>query len=55
MKDPNKVVKYTCTITENGNAPQFVVTPEDSPQEPVIGTSATGAWTHIVKSRIFII
>ncbi len=51
MKDAEKIVTYTCTVQDGGLVPQFVVTAEDAPEEPVIGTSATGAWTHIIKSN----
>jgi hypothetical protein len=51
MKDPEKVVTYTCTVRDGGLVPQFVVTAEDSPEEPVVATSATGAWTQIVRGN----
>ncbi len=53
MVDPEAIVTYTCSIHDGGSVPQFVVTASDVPNEPVIGTSATGAWTHIVKRAFF--
>ncbi|KAI9336638.1 F/Y-rich N-terminus-domain-containing protein, partial [Zopfochytrium polystomum] len=48
--DPNATVTYTCTIVEAGDAPKFVVTPEDAPDRAAVGNSATGAWATIVKT-----
>ncbi|KAJ3133825.1 hypothetical protein HK101_004411 [Irineochytrium annulatum] len=48
--DPSKNVTYECTITDGGDAPRFVVTPEDAPDRASVGVSATGAWNAIVKA-----
>jgi hypothetical protein len=49
IKDPEKIVKYTSSIRDGGDAPLFVVVAEDNLDEPIIANSATGAWSHIVK------
>ncbi|KAJ1976352.1 hypothetical protein H4R34_004006 [Dimargaris verticillata] len=50
MKDPEKTVGYLCTVLDSGEGPLFQVIAEDAPNEPIIATSATGAWTTCVKA-----
>lgn len=40
---------YTSEIREGGEAPIFVLTSEDAPDQPILAQSATAAWTVIVK------
>ncbi|KAJ1556714.1 transforming growth factor beta regulator 1, partial [Cladochytrium tenue] len=49
MRDPNANANYICTVVDGGDAPKFVVTPEDWPDRAAVGNSATGAWAIVVK------
>ncbi|KAI9098599.1 F/Y-rich N-terminus-domain-containing protein [Phlyctochytrium arcticum] len=49
MIDPSKTVLYTCTITDGGDGPRFHVTPDDAPDRGVTASTATGAWTSIIR------
>lgn len=49
VKDPDRRCSYMCEILDGGEVPEFVVTPEDDPDNPAKGTSATSAWEKILK------
>lgn len=49
MVDADKTVNYTCTISDGGDGPRFHVTPEDAPDKAVTATTATGAWTAVIR------
>ncbi|PWA00271.1 hypothetical protein BB558_003691 [Smittium angustum] len=49
MNEPNKLVIYTCRISDGGDGPRFHIEPEDMPNNPIIAHTATGAWTTVVK------
>ncbi|KAG2374521.1 hypothetical protein C9374_010805 [Naegleria lovaniensis] len=49
VKDTNKRCLYTCEIKDGGEAPIFVLTSDDNPNEVIEAPSATAAWTAIVK------
>lgn len=49
MLDPEKQTTYVCRITDGGDGPRFHVEPEDQPTKPIIATTATGAWTTVVR------
>ncbi|KAG1152092.1 hypothetical protein G6F37_001724 [Rhizopus arrhizus] len=49
MADPTSNTVITSTIVDGGDAPRFVVTAADMPDEPIIANSATGAWTVVVR------
>ncbi|KAF0972937.1 hypothetical protein FDP41_008789 [Naegleria fowleri] len=49
VKDTNKRCLYTCEIKDGGDAPIFVLTSDDNPNEVIEAPSATAAWTAIVK------
>jgi hypothetical protein len=40
---------YHCTILDGGDGPKFQIVPSDTPDQPVIAGTATGAWSTIVK------
>jgi len=50
MVDPNKVVAYRCSVTEEGGHPRFHVVPEDCPERAVVAGTPTGAWSGIIKA-----
>ncbi|KAL1917769.1 uncharacterized protein VTP21DRAFT_3603 [Calcarisporiella thermophila] len=47
--DPDKQVIYHCEIVDGGDAPKFIITPDDRRDRPIIANSATGAWTSVVR------
>jgi hypothetical protein len=49
LKYPEQYTTFTCEIMDGGDVPQFVLTPQDDPENQIIGNSATGAWTTAVK------
>jgi hypothetical protein len=49
VKDTNNRCLYTCEIHDGGENPIFVLTSEDNPDQPIKQSSATAAWTVIVK------
>ncbi len=49
MIQPLRAVKYTCKIVEAGDRPQFVVTAEDDPDNPVTGATPSAAWKIVMK------
>jgi hypothetical protein len=49
MSSPDKRVKYTSTIIDVGDKPQFVVTAEDDPSNPIISPTPSGAWRAVLK------
>jgi len=49
MVNPELRVKYTSEIVDGGDKPQFVVTAEDDPQNPIISYSPSGAWRTVLK------
>ncbi|KAJ3086800.1 hypothetical protein HK102_012433 [Quaeritorhiza haematococci] len=49
MNDPNKTVMYTCSISDGGDGPRFHIIAEDAPDKPIVGFSATGAWTSVIR------
>lgn len=50
MVDPTKQVIYTCWVTCGRAGPQFHVEPEDTPGSPVVASTATGAWTTVLRA-----
>ncbi|KAK3813148.1 MAG: hypothetical protein J3Q66DRAFT_347526 [Benniella sp.] len=50
MIDPTLLTTYTCSVIDDGEAPKFQIDAEDQPGKPIIAGTATGAWTHIVKT-----
>ncbi|KAK5672142.1 hypothetical protein QVD99_001948 [Batrachochytrium dendrobatidis] len=54
MIDSDKSVRYICQIIDNGDCPKFQVTPDDAPNNIIIGASATGAWMTVIKAAITI-
>ncbi|KAF8932779.1 hypothetical protein BGZ52_009391 [Haplosporangium bisporale] len=50
MIDPSHQTIYTCSIVDDGDAPKFQIDAEDQPGKPIIAGTATGAWTHVVKT-----
>lgn len=53
MIDPNQSTDYVCTILDGGDAPKFQVVPQDDVDNPIVASSATGAWTTVIKSRFY--
>lgn len=49
VKDTNNRCLYTCEIHDGGENPVFVLTSDDNPDQPIRASSATAAWTVIVK------
>jgi len=49
MKNPEQKVKYTCSIVDAGDRPQFVVTAEDDVGNPITGNSPSGVWKTVLK------
>ncbi|KAH7876092.1 uncharacterized protein C8R40DRAFT_150674 [Lentinula edodes] len=47
--DPNSDVVYHCTILDGGDGPKFQIVPADDPDKPIMASTATGAWSSIVK------
>ncbi|KAF9994571.1 hypothetical protein BGZ80_000565 [Entomortierella chlamydospora] len=50
MIDPQQQTTYTCSVIDDGEAPKFQIDAEDQPGNPIIAGTATGAWTHVVKT-----
>ncbi|KAF9542316.1 hypothetical protein EC957_002122 [Mortierella hygrophila] len=50
MVNPNEQTVYTCSVIDDGEAPKFQIDAEDQPSKPIIAGTATGAWTHVVKT-----
>ncbi|KAF9923735.1 hypothetical protein FBU30_006216 [Linnemannia zychae] len=50
MVNPNEQTIYTCSVIDDGEAPKFQIDAEDQPGKPIIAGTATGAWTHVVKT-----
>ncbi|KAJ2748104.1 hypothetical protein GGI19_006256, partial [Coemansia pectinata] len=50
MTCPEKQVIYTCWVADGGDGPQFHVEPEDMPGSPVVASTATGAWTTVLRT-----
>ncbi|KAG6543987.1 hypothetical protein Mapa_014611 [Marchantia paleacea] len=49
MLNSENRIFYWCEIVDDGQAPEFRLTPEDDENNPVIGISATAVWTVVVK------
>jgi hypothetical protein len=49
MSNPEVRVKYTSQILEGGDKPQFVVTAEDDPLNPIVSYSHSGEWRSVLK------
>lgn len=47
--DASSQTCYTATITDGGDGPRFVIEAEDRQNDPIVGNTATGAWTTVVK------
>ncbi|KAJ4482411.1 F/Y rich C-terminus-domain-containing protein [Lentinula aciculospora] len=47
--DPTSDVVYHCTILDGGDGPKFQIVPSDEPDKPLIASTATGAWSSIVR------
>jgi len=52
MINPDIRVKYTSSIIESGDRPQFIVTAEDDLYHPIISPTPSGAWRTILKRVI---
>ncbi|KAJ2734980.1 hypothetical protein IW152_001962 [Coemansia sp. BCRC 34962] len=50
MTCPDRHVIYTCWVADGGSGPQFHVEPEDMPGSPVVASTATGAWTAVLRA-----
>ncbi|KAJ3300701.1 hypothetical protein HK104_007602 [Borealophlyctis nickersoniae] len=48
--DPDAVVNYRCWVSDGGDGPRFHVAAEDAPDKGVMATTATGAWTNIIRA-----
>ncbi|CAB5390011.1 unnamed protein product [Rhizophagus irregularis] len=49
MIDPTRDTIYTSTIEDGGDNPRFVVQAADQPGNPITASSATGAWTPVIR------
>ncbi|CAG8488301.1 9349_t:CDS:2 [Acaulospora morrowiae] len=49
MIDPFKNTIYTSKIEDGREGPKFIVQADDAPGQPIIASSATGAWTPVIK------
>jgi hypothetical protein len=49
MINPDKKVKYTSQIIDGGDKPQFMVTAEDDPINPIVSHSPSGIWRTVLK------
>jgi len=49
MINPNRRVVYTSQIVDGGGKPQFIVTAEDDPMNPVISNTPSAAWRTVLK------
>jgi len=49
MRNPDQKVKYTSQIIDGGDKPQFMVTAEDDPDNPLISYSPSGVWRTVLK------
>ncbi|GAN04762.1 conserved hypothetical protein [Mucor ambiguus] len=49
MVNPNSNTVITSSIIDGGDYPRFQVVAADMPHEPIIASSATGAWTVVVR------
>ncbi|KIY46716.1 hypothetical protein FISHEDRAFT_66325 [Fistulina hepatica ATCC 64428] len=47
--DPDAEVVYHCTILDGGDGPKFQIIPSDASKVPIIASTATGAWSGVVK------
>jgi hypothetical protein len=47
--NPDQRVRYVSQIIDAGERPQFVVTAEDDPTNPIIGHSPSSAWRAVLK------
>ncbi|KAF9410241.1 hypothetical protein BGZ76_005547 [Entomortierella beljakovae] len=50
MIHPQAQTTYTCSVIDDGDAPKFQIDAGDQPGNPIIAGTATGAWTHVVKT-----
>lgn len=55
MKDPARIVRYVSTVLDGGEVPQFSITADDAPDEPIIRTSASQAWNIVSKGISLVI
>ncbi|RHZ88015.1 hypothetical protein Glove_26g108 [Diversispora epigaea] len=49
MIDPLKNTIYTSRIEDGVDGPKFIVQAQDQPNDPIVASSATGAWTPVIK------
>lgn len=49
MIHPDKVADYRSSVLDGGDQPRFQVVASDQPDNPIIASSATGAWTAVIK------
>ncbi|THU97114.1 hypothetical protein K435DRAFT_663280, partial [Dendrothele bispora CBS 962.96] len=47
--NPSVEVVYHCTILDGGDGPKFQIVPSDVADKPIIASTATGAWSSIVR------
>lgn len=40
---------FTCSIEDGGDTPKFVLTPADQPDQPIVSSTPTGAWTTAMR------
>ncbi|KAJ3012195.1 Serine incorporator 3 [Thoreauomyces humboldtii] len=45
-----KNTNYTCRISDGGDGPRFHITPDDALETTYTATSATGAWTAVIRA-----
>lgn len=47
--NPETQACYTASVIESPEGPKFVIEADDRPDDPIIGNTATGAWTAVVR------
>ncbi|KAJ3343247.1 magnesium ion transporter [Gonapodya sp. JEL0774] len=49
IHDPQAETNWIQTIEDGGDAPRFVLTPEDKPDEIITGASCSAVWTQLIR------
>ncbi|KXS20521.1 hypothetical protein M427DRAFT_52122 [Gonapodya prolifera JEL478] len=50
IHDPDIDTNWTQTIEDGGEGPRFVLTPEEKPEEPLVGGSCSAVWTQLIRA-----
>ena len=50
MKHPEKQTLYISRVLDGGDVPRFEVVPEDDPSNVISASTATGAWTAVIRA-----